>query len=204
VEFCKKKEENCLTPYLRGAEVGNAYSYLAYKKKTQFFVCFVVGKWNDCTCGEFYKLLASRMRLPTMKRKLTIISDGNEQNTGGIKHAFPQGTIRYGRRKKIRKRQRILGIVSEKVLGNPKIEDIAINQIDGFCSKLRERISCFTRKARSFAKRKTCIENRLEIFSVQHNFMEAKKRKTPAMKEELTAQIWNWGDVLHVRLSYLN
>lgn len=177
---------------------------MAYKKKTQFFIGFAVGKWNEITCLEFYNRIASRLRLPTIKRKLTIITDGNEQNITGIKQSFPQGTIRYGRRKKIRRGQKIIGIVSEKIFGNPKWEDIAINQIDGFCSKLRERISCFTRKARGFAKRKTCIENRLEIISVQHNFMEKKRRKTPAMREELTDKVWNWNYFFNIRLSILN
>jgi hypothetical protein len=201
VEFCKKKEKNCLTPYLRCAEVGDAYTYLGFKKKTQFFIGFVVGKWNEETCKEFYKLLASRLRLPTIKRKLTLISDGNEQNIGGIQEAFPQGTVHYARRKKIRKGQKIVGIVSEKVFGNADWKDIAINQIDGFCSKLRERISCYTRKARSFAKQKICIMQRLEIFSVQHNFMEKKYGKTPAMREGITDKKWTWEWFFNQRLT---
>jgi len=81
---------------------------------------------------------------------------------------------------------------------------IAINQIDGFCSKLRERISCFGRKARSFAKKKKCIEQRLEIFSIQHNLIEKKKGRTPAMLEGLFHKPLTWSHVLHTRLSYLN
>jgi len=72
------------------------------------------------------------------------------------------------------------------------IKYIDSNQIDGFWSKLRERISCFGRKARSFAKKKKCIEQRLEIFSVQHNFIEIKNGKTPAMKEGLQSKPLTW------------
>ena len=49
-----KKKENCIAPYCQEREVGDAYTYLAFKRETQFFVCFVVGKWNDFTCNEFY------------------------------------------------------------------------------------------------------------------------------------------------------
>jgi len=203
VELCKKKEENCLTPYLRGAEVGDAYTYLAIKRKSFFFVCFHVGKWNDVTCDEFFEKLASRLRFPTRKRKLTIFTDGNRQNITAIANHFHTDAIRYAQRKKIKKGQKILGIVSEKIFGNPDWGDITINHIDGFCSKLRERISCFTRKARSFAKRKTCIETRLEIFSVQHNFMEKKKGKTPAMREGLLSKILDWSHILHLHLTTL-
>ena len=125
------------------------------------------------------------MRFPTRKRKVTIFSDGNKQNLIAIKNHFPQGCINYGKRKKIRINQKIVGIISQLVLGNIPKNQISITQIDGFCSKLRERIACFGRKARSFAKKRLCIEQRLEIFSIQHNFIEKKKRVTPAMKESL-------------------
>lgn len=148
-------------------------------------------------------MLASRLRFPTRKRKLTLNSDGNKQNITAIAKHFHTDAVRYGLRKKIKINQKIVGIVSEAIFGNPALDKIGITQIDGFCSKLRERISCFTRKARSFAKRKTGLEDRLEIFSVQHNFMEKKYGKTPAMKEELTSKIGDWSAVLHRRLSYL-
>ena len=193
-----------MTPYLHGAEVGDAYTYIGYKRYSQFFIGFTVGKWVDETCNEFYKMLASRLRLPTVKRKLTIFSDGNKQNITGLSNNFPQGTLHYAMRKKIRQGQKIVGIVNEIIFGNPPKELISIHNIDGFCSKLRERISCFTRKARSFAKRRLCIEQRLEIFSVQHNFMEAKKGKTPAMREGLTDKKWTWKSFFRIRLGSLN
>ena len=185
-------------------EIGDLYSYLAYKRDTQFFIGFTVGKWNEETCDEFYKKLASRLRFPTQKRKLTIFTDGNKQNITAIANNFHKDAVRYGLRKKIKIGQKIIGIVSEAIFGNPALDKIGITQIDGFCSKLRERISCFTRKARSFAKCKTGLEDRLEIFSVQHNFMEAKKEKTPAMKEGLTDKKWTWESFFKIRLSALD
>lgn len=180
------------------------YSYLGYKRDTKFFICFAVGKWNEETCDKFYRILSSRLRFPTRKRKVTINTDGNEQNIGGIRKHFHVDAVNYARRKKIRKNQKIVGIVNEIIFGNSDRRKIGITQIDGFCSKLRERISCFTRKARSFAKRKNGLEDRLEIFSVQHNFMEKKKGKTPAIREGITTKRWDWSMVLHARLTTLN
>ena len=204
MEFCKKKEKYCLAPYCQEREVGDAYTYLAFKRKTQFFICFVVGKWNDFTCNEFYSLLSKRVRFPTRKRKITIFSDGNNQNLIAIPNNFPQGNINHAIRKKIRVNQKIVGVVSKVILGNIAKDEISITQIDGFCSKLRERISCFTRKARSFAKKKLCIEQRLEIFSIQHNFIETKKGKTPAMKEGLQSKSLTWESFFQIRLRILN
>ncbi len=121
-----------------------------------------------------------------------------------IKNNFSQGAINFGMQKKVRCQQKIVGIVNKKVYGNFKPDTISITQIDGFCSKLRERISCFTRKARSFAKRKTGIETRLEIFSIQHNFIEAKKGITPAMQEGIIDKKLTWNDFFKIRLSTLN
>ena len=204
MELCKKKQENCVTSGFRCQEVGDAYSYLAFKRDTQFFIGFVVGKWNEITCDEFYKMLSSRLRFPTRKKRVTILSDGNKQNMTAIPNNFPQCAINYALRKKIKKNGKIVSVVSRVILGKWPKDQIGITQIDGFCSKLRERISCFTRKARSFAKRRQCIEERLEIFSVQNNFIEIKKGQTPAMKEGIINRRLNWSKILHRRLSYLN
>jgi len=143
------------------------------------------------------------LRFPTRKRKLTIFSDGNKQNITGIQKHFPQCCINYGLRKKIRIGQQIVGIISKTILGNIPKNQIGITQIDGFCSKLRERISCFTRKARSFAKRKVCIEQRLEIFSIQQNLIARKNKETPAMKECLINKPLTWNQFFNIRLSIL-
>jgi hypothetical protein len=132
------------------------------------------------------------------------LSDGNKQNITAIPNNFPQGAINHAIRKKVRVNQKIVGIVSKVISGRVPKDEISITNIDGFCSKLRERISCFGRKARSFAKRKLCIEQRLEIFSIQHNFIEKERCVTPAMKEGLQSKPLNWSAILHTRLSYLN
>ena len=121
-----------------------------------------------------------------------------------IPNNFSKEAVNFAIRKKIRMRQKIVGVVSKLIIGNLPKDLIGITQVDGFCSKLRERISCFTRKARSFAKKKLCIEQRLEIFSVQHNFMEMKKGKTPAMKEGLIDKPLSWNTFFHIRLTTIN
>jgi hypothetical protein len=112
--------------------------------------------------------------------------------------------VNYALRKKIREAQKVVGMVSKVIYGYLPKNEISITKIDGFCSKLRERISCFTRKARSFAKKKKCLEQRLEIFSIQHNFMEKKKGLTPAMKEGLLDKPITWKTFFCIRLAYLS
>ena len=121
-----------------------------------------------------------------------------------IPNNFPKESVNYGCKKKIRKNGRIVGMVNRVIFGNIPKNIIAINHIDGFCSKLRERISCFTRKGRGFGKKKECLVQRLEIFSIQHNFMEKKKGKTPAMREGLINKPLSWETFFLIRLRALN
>jgi len=148
--------------------------------------------------------LAKRLRFPTRKKRVTIFSDGNKQNMIAIPNNFPQSAVNYAIRKKVKIDQKIVGMISKVILGYVDKDKISITNIDGFCSKLRERISCFGRKARSFAKRRLCIEQRLEIFSIQHNFIEKKKGETPAMKEGLINKPLTWNEFFNIRLSTLN
>jgi len=174
------------------------------KRQSKFITCFVVGKWNDYTCDKFYKKLSSRLRLPTRKRRLTLFTDGNRQNITAIKKHFPQGSVNYGIKKKIKEGDRVVSIVNKVLLGSVNLAEVAINNVDGLCSKLRERVSCFTREARGFAKKKRCIKTRFGIVSTQHNWIEKKKGKTPAMQERLHHRPITWSEILHTRLSTLN
>ena len=116
---------------------------MALKRKTQLFICFTVGKWNDFICNEFYELLSKRVRFPTRKRRITIISDDNKQNLIAIPNNFPQCSINHAIKNKRRINQKVVGIVSKVILGQINKNEIGISQIDGLCSKMRERISCF-------------------------------------------------------------
>ena len=96
----------------------------------------------------------------------------------------------------------MIGIHKRKIFGNIPFDEIAINNVDGFCSKLRARAGCFVRKTRNFAKKRKQIKNILHITQTNHNFIESVGRKTPAMKEGLTKKIWSWNDVFNERLSF--
>ena len=58
---------------------------------------------------------------------------------------------------------------------------IAINNVDGFCSKLRARAGCSVRKTRNFAKKRKQIKNILHITQTNHNFIESVNGVTPAI-----------------------
>ncbi len=96
---------------------------------------------------------------------------------------------------------KIIGRVARSIIGSMPHDKIGMNNIDGFCSKLRARVGCFVRKTRNFAKRRNQITNLLYITQTNHNFIEADCGVTPAMREKLTNKIWSWSDILNMRLS---
>jgi hypothetical protein len=116
--------------------------------------------------------------------------------------AYNKDCINYGMVKKHRVKQQVVGITRVKILGNLEYDQISINVVDGFCSKLRARVGCFVRRTRNFAKRRKQIINLLYIAQINHNFIEAEKGLTPGMKESLTDKIWSWNDIFNVRLSF--
>ena len=187
--------------YTKDFEQGDAYAFLAYKRETDFFEAFSVGKWIQDTCDELYELIAKRTQQPTYYNKINFCTDGNEQNENAIPKFFNKDCVNYGQVIKDKEEQKVIGIHKRKIIGNISFDKIAINNVDGFCSKLRARAGCFVRKTRNFAKKRKQIKNILHITQTNHNFIESAKGTTPAMKEGLTKRILSWNDIFNKRLS---
>jgi hypothetical protein len=109
--------------------------------------------------------------------------------------------VKYGQVIKDKEEQKVIGLHKRKVFGNISYSDIRINKVDGFCSKLRARIGCFVRKTRNFSKKRKQIIDLLYIFQINHNFIEAKNKITPAMKEGLIYKPLSWNDIFNMKLS---
>ena len=109
--------------------------------------------------------------------------------------------MNFGQIIKDKIQQKIIGAHKRKIFGNIYYSDIKINNIDGFCSKLRARVGCFVRKTRNFAKKRRLIINVLNITQTNHNFIESKRGETPGMREGITKKILTWNDIFNMRLS---
>lgn len=127
------------------------------------------------------------------------MSDGNDQNENALLKYFSEETVNYAQVVKIRVKQKVVGIERRNVIGNTDEDKITINKIDGYCGTLRERIPFFVRKTKAFSKQRKNVENRLDIFQVNRNFIEKKKGKTPAMIEGLMDKPLTWKQILRMR-----
>ena len=155
-------------------------------------VAHVVGKWNGETCREFYELIKKRVRKPTRRHKLKIISDGNEQNIEAIKNNFDENCVEYSQVIKIRENQIVIAVDTRNIFGEMFEEKITMNKIDSYCGTIRERIPIYVRETKAFSKKRQNVENRLDIFQVYRNFIWIKKGKTPAMIEGITKKPFSW------------
>lgn len=156
-----------------------------------------VGKWNEISCLEFWTEVSKRFVPATAKYRFNACTDGNKQNLSALQTAFRQGTVNYSKVKKIRNGDIVIGFVNRSVLGNMSKEEIGIRHIDGFCARLRERVSRYCRKSKTFSKKKTPFYLHLMIFQVYNNFIEPyEEKKTPCMIEGITSKKWNWKDIL--------
>ena len=187
--------------YTQDFEQGDTYAFLDYKRETDFFGAFSVGKWIQQTCDELYSTIAKRTQQPTYYNKINFCTDGNEKNENAIPKFFNKDCVNYGQVIKDKEKQIVYGIHKRKIFGNMPFDEISINNVDGFCSKLRARAGCFVRKTRNFAKKRKQICNLLHITQTNHNFIEAANGKTPAMRESLIHRKLSWNDIFNARLS---
>ena len=162
-------------------------------------IAHAVGKWNEETCKEFYGLIKNRVRKPTRRHKLKIISDGNKQNIEEIKNNFDESCVDYAQVIKVRENQIVVALEKRNVFGKTNEEEITMHQIDSYCGTLRERIPIYVRETKAFSKKRQNIENRLDIYQLYRNFIWAKKRVTPAMIEGITKKHLTWEAIITKR-----
>ena len=155
-----------------------------------------VGKWNEESCIEFWKETSKRFLLATAKYRFNVCTDGNKQNLTALQTVFPKGAVNYSKVKKIRRGDIVIGVINKNVLGYMPKEQIGIHHVDGYCKRLRERVSRYCRKSSTFSKNKTSFYYHLCIFQAYNNFIEVyKNKKTPCMIEGITSKIWDWDDI---------
>jgi len=156
----------------------------------------VVGKWNEESCLNFWKEISKRFVPATAKYRFNACTDGNKQNLPALKKVFPHGAVNYAKVKKIRRGEIVLGVIRKNVLGYMPIEEIGIRHIDGFCARLRERVSRYCRRSKTFSKKRTPFYYHLILFEAYNNFIEPYiEKQTPCMIEGIASKIWDWDDI---------
>ena len=132
----------------------------------------------------------------TVKYRFNVCTDGNKQNLPALQTVFVQGAVNYGKVKKIRKGPIVIAQIVKNVLGNMPKDEISIRHADGYCKRLRERVSRYCRKSGSFSKNKTPFYYHLCIFQTYNNFIEIyEEKKTPCMIEGIASKKWDWDNI---------
>jgi hypothetical protein len=177
-------------------EVGTNYTYLGIVRRSRLQLRPFVGKWNEESCKEFWEEVSKRFVPATAKYRFNACTDGNKQNLPALQTVFAQGAVNYGKVKKIRKGEIVIAQIANNVLGNIPKDEISIRHVDGYCKRLRERVSRYSRKSSTFSKKRTAFYYHLCIFQAYNNFIEIyKEKKTPCMIEGITSSKWDWGDI---------
>ena len=81
---------------------------------------------------EFWKITSNRFVPATAKYRFNVCTDGNKQNLSALLVVFPKGAVNYGKVKKIRRGEIVIGVVRKNVLGYITKEDISIRHDDGY------------------------------------------------------------------------
>lgn len=184
-------------------EHGDYWTYTCFKRVSGLFIAFQSGKRIESTCVGMLDLFFDRMNLPTPDQKISIYTDGNIHYTVCLPELYCEPCINYGQLIKVKKRNTLVCVVREKIIGNPHFNSISTSVVEGYNNKIRQRLSRFGRKTASFSKKVCGYIASLNIFQFVHNFIEIKiDQKSPAMMESVTDHIWNWEEFLshHLQL----
>lgn len=177
-------------------EVGTNYTYLCIIRRSRLQLRPFVGKWNEESCYEFWKDVSQRFVYATVKYRFNVCTDGNKQNHAAFEKVFAHGAVNHGVVKKVYIGQIVVGLVVRNVSGKISKDEISIRHVDGYCKRLRERLSRYCRKSSTFSKRRTAFYYHLCIFQTYNNFIEIyKEKKTPCMIEGITSKKWDWDDI---------
>lgn len=151
-------------------EYGDCWTYTSFKRESGLFIAFQTGKRIESTCADMLDLFFDRMNLPTPNEKISIYSDGNVQYTICIPELYCEPCINYGQLVKVKKKNSLVCVIREKVLGNPHVSSISTSVVEGYNNKIRQRLSRFGRKTASFSKKTQGFIAALNIFQFVHNF----------------------------------
>ena len=177
-------------------EVGTNYTYLAIKRNSRLQLRPFIGKWNEESCVEFWKEVSKRFVPATVKYRISVCADGNKQTPAALRIVFAHGAVNYAKVKKIRRGEIVVGVVRKNVLGYMSVDKISISHVDGYCKRLRERVSRYSRRSGSFSKKKSPFYYHLLIFQIYNDFIDVyKNNKTPCMIEGITSRKWDWDDI---------
>ena len=178
-------------------EYGDCWTYTCFKRDSGLFLAFESGKRIESTCACMLDLFFDRMDLPYPENKISIYTDGNIQYTICLPKLYCEPCLNYGQVIKVKKKNKLVCVVKERIMGNPDVSSISTSIVEGYNNKIRQRLSRFGRKTASFSKKVKGYITTLNIFQFVHNFIDIKlDHQSPAMIEGITDHLWNWTDFL--------
>lgn len=150
------------------------------------------------------KQIKQRGQKPTKEHKASMVSDGLDQYLNAIEKSFPKGSVNYAQLVKVRQRGRLVGKLKKNRLGRMNKNNIETTVVEKYNGTLRDNISSLVRKTSGFAKIPEYTDRLLDVHQSYHNLIKAHpslktptgRKRTPAMKENLTNHQWNWEELL--------
>ena len=164
-------------------------------------VAYEVGKHGLKTCRRLFDKVFDRVQLPFPDNKTQIFSDGNDDYNSIIPEYYATTCVDYGQLIKIREKGKVVDKIKTIRYGNPLIGEIDTTDIENMNGIFRERTGRLVRKTKCYSKKKSKLENAVELFQFYWDFMDKlHDNKTPAMIESLTDHVWSWDNFFYFPL----
>ena len=202
--YVAKKQRN-VKPEEEGAEIGDAWTYIALDADTKLVPSYIVGKRNLESTAKFTDDLASRL-----KNRPQLSTDGMNKYFTTIEEAF--GTdIDYGQIVKVYSNELpnppefrkysppyVAEIRKKTVSGTPDESRICTSHVERKNLTLRMHCRRLTRLTNAFSKKMDNLRAAISLHFCYYNFVlvHGSLRCTPAMAAGVTNRVWSVQDLI--------
>jgi len=183
---------------------GDVWTWTALDADSKLIVCWHVGRRNERAAYEFMSDVAERLT-----NRVQLTTDGHGAYLSAVDAAFDRDVDyamlvkKYGDSPDAEKRYSppvCIGIDRQVIRGRPDPEHISTSYVERQNLSMRMGMRRFTRLTNAFSKKLENHMHALSIYFMHYNFVRIHQtlRCTPAMQANVTEQLWDLTDVVHV------
>lgn len=194
--FVGSKQKN--TPKEKQDKAGTVWLWTSLCPDTKLVPAWFMGSREAHSAQYFIRDLASRMA-----NRVQITSDGYPPYIDAIEYGFGDAADYARLVKKFRndnEGEPIVGILKERVAGNPDPEHVSTSLIERQNLTVRMSNRRFTRKTNAFSKKIENHVNAMALHYMYYNFVRIHQtlRVTPAMAAGITDRLWDLEDIVNL------
>jgi IS1 family transposase len=198
------KEKNVTPENSNGRVVGDAWVWVAMDADTKLVPCWLVGKRDPASAGEFMCDLSRRL-----SNRVQLTTDGHRVYLRAVVNAFSNDVDYamlvkiYGADRAGEARYSCANFISTEkveVIGAPEDRHISTSYVERQNLTMRMGMRRFTRLTNGFSKKLQNHEAAVALHFMHYNFARVHQtlRVTPAMEAGIANHVWSFEEIVEL------